>query len=267
MTSPSTQQILALDEEGFGLGLVFLEHSGRFAHAVLAVTPERRWVILESTEYDSAGEVLTHWPPSPPLQQLSIEPRPDKEQVALMVGMAGKSHWSMSAETDRRRRRIVLDVACRLTQSPQWLGSTYQVIGAPVLTPHAWSPPPSAPQFGGLRSVSLIVQAEILQGAAEQAGDAWRVAPEPCPPPCPPPAPGSSRFSSSCSDSGIVVVALAPRGVNTHAASKPRRGLSPLGDAPRPVNIAIWRGAAPRWDKPSGGGNGHGQSCFASCQL
>ncbi len=29
----------------------------------------------------------------------------------------------------------------------------------------------------------------------------------------------------------------------------------PLGDAPRPANSALWRGAALRWDKPSGGGN------------
>ena len=50
--------------------------------------------LLESIE----GTATDDWPPSPPLQSLSIETLPDGRRVALLVGMAGRSHWSASIE-------------------------------------------------------------------------------------------------------------------------------------------------------------------------
>ncbi len=72
-----------------------------------------------------------------------------------------------------------------------------------------------------------------------------------------------------------VQLALIVVSLQTYAASKPRRGMSPSSvaprqqrfrrgrrrDAPRPENSAFWREAAPRWhepDEPSGDGNGRG---------
>jgi hypothetical protein len=39
--------------------------------------------------------------------------------------MAGTSHWSVSVEADTARGEIVFDVACRISQQPLFLGSTY----------------------------------------------------------------------------------------------------------------------------------------------
>ena len=48
-------------------------------------------------------------------------------RVALLVGMAGRSHWSLSAEVVPAEQRITLDVACRCRAAGA-LGSTYQII-------------------------------------------------------------------------------------------------------------------------------------------
>jgi hypothetical protein len=39
--------------------------------------------------------------------------------------MAGTSHWSVSVETDTARAEMVFDVACRISQQPRFLGSSY----------------------------------------------------------------------------------------------------------------------------------------------
>jgi hypothetical protein len=70
------------------------------------------------------------WPPSPVLQSLHIEFRPAGVEAALLVGTAGRSHWSMSVETDPSKDRLLFDVACRIHDPPQWLGSTYHIAAA-----------------------------------------------------------------------------------------------------------------------------------------
>ena len=72
------------------------------------------------------------WPSSPPLQEVHLESRPDGRQIAFGVGRAGKSHWSLSVEPFTAGSGFVLDVACRVQESPQWLGSSYRRLG--VLT-------------------------------------------------------------------------------------------------------------------------------------
>jgi hypothetical protein len=52
---------------------------------------------------------------------------PDGRTFALLVGMAGASHWSASVEADPIRERIIFDVACRIKAEPKWLGSSYGV--------------------------------------------------------------------------------------------------------------------------------------------
>jgi hypothetical protein len=46
--------------------------------------------------------------------------------VALLVGMAGRSHWSVSVEPETAANTLLFDVACRVQQPPIWLGSSYQ---------------------------------------------------------------------------------------------------------------------------------------------
>ncbi len=80
--------------------------------------------VLESIE----GTPDQNWPPSPPLQELHLESRPDGKQLALLVGMAGTSHWSMSVEFDPHAGRAIFDVACRVKREADGLGSCYQSI-------------------------------------------------------------------------------------------------------------------------------------------
>lgn len=88
--------------------------------------PAVTW-LLESIE----GTPDDDWPPSPALQELHLEERPDGRRLALLVGMAGTSHWSLSVELDPVQRRALFDVACRVKRPPGKLGSAYrQLTGA-----------------------------------------------------------------------------------------------------------------------------------------
>ncbi|MCC9602702.1 hypothetical protein LOC67_19295 [Stieleria sp. JC731] len=66
------------------------------------------------------------WPASPPLQQLSVEVINDQE-VALGVGCAGTSHWSLSVQPIENGFHF--EWACRTKVSPERLLSTYQIRG------------------------------------------------------------------------------------------------------------------------------------------
>jgi len=78
--------------------------------------------LLSSLEGD--GEDA--WPPSPPLQQLSLEGARAGHQAALLIGMAGRSHWSLSVvKIADEPGSLEFDVACRANQSPLRLGSSY----------------------------------------------------------------------------------------------------------------------------------------------
>jgi len=82
------------------------------------------------------GNFQQHWPASPVMQELHEQPSTSRGRLVLLVGGAGKSHWSASVEEDSRengnikgdkRNRIVLDVAVRLQEAAQWLGSSYDL--------------------------------------------------------------------------------------------------------------------------------------------
>ena len=101
--------------------LCFVWSGDRYAHRLAVTDGGQEQVCFESLE-GAAGEA---WPPSPALQQLSFQPGASGSQCALLVGMAGKSHWSLSVEANESS--LVFDVACRVQQSPEWLGSSYRV--------------------------------------------------------------------------------------------------------------------------------------------
>ncbi|QDV86769.1 hypothetical protein [Planctomycetes bacterium TBK1r] len=76
------------------------------------------------------------WPESPPIQQLSIESI-DGRDVALGVGCAGTSHWSLSVEPTPEGFRF--DWACRAKETPEQLGTTYHDSAAIQIEPAAAS--------------------------------------------------------------------------------------------------------------------------------
>jgi hypothetical protein len=114
--------ISASNAEGRQLQVRFFRLGDRYAHCILFVEREQETVILESVE----GGDDDQWPPSPPLQQLTAEDRPDGRRVALLVGMAGRTHWSVSVEPHPSAAVVLFDAACRLQEEPSLLGSRYR---------------------------------------------------------------------------------------------------------------------------------------------
>lgn len=106
---------------GGGLRIVFVRRGDRFGHTIESVVDGQPRVVFASVEGDAAEP----WPASPPFQQLHFEDRPEGKRVALLVGMAGTSHWSASVEFDATRGEAIFDVACRMRSAPVQLGSLY----------------------------------------------------------------------------------------------------------------------------------------------
>lgn len=94
----------------------------RHGHVIEAVLNGSLVTVLESIE----GDASQPWPPSPALQSLDITDL-DSGPVALLVGMAGRNHWSASYEARTRDGALVLDWACRTTGDPGQLWTTYRL--------------------------------------------------------------------------------------------------------------------------------------------
>ena len=104
------------------LGVEFVRQGDRYHHTIFVSDGTSRSDYATSLE----GDPQQLWPTSPALQQLSLQPLPDGRRVALLVGMAGKSHFSLSVIADEPSQRLVFEAACRYQTKPQFLGSTYE---------------------------------------------------------------------------------------------------------------------------------------------
>lgn len=127
-------QLLEVTCGDLGLRVSFTRSRDRFGHEVSALFSAQQVPLLASQE----GTDVERWPASPPLQQLSVEHRRDGQHVALAVGMAGNSHWSLSVQLQPERLAIEFDAACRCSAQPERLGSAYVTLV------------PFAPQGSGL---------------------------------------------------------------------------------------------------------------------
>lgn len=105
-----------------GVGVHFWREADRYQHQIAVETAGERLLWLSSIE----GEAIDAWPPSPPLQELHLEDRPGGKQVALLVGRAGRAHWSLSVEADGAHETLLFDVACRTACDAERLGSSYR---------------------------------------------------------------------------------------------------------------------------------------------
>lgn len=103
------------------LWVEFARLGDRFVHTVYGAVGKRMETVVVSVE----GTDLENWPASPALQQLSIEHR-EQGEVALLVGMAGRSHWSLSVEAERGRGTLLFDAACLARERPEQCGSCYR---------------------------------------------------------------------------------------------------------------------------------------------
>lgn len=107
------------------LRLQFERSGDRYAHTIYirCASGEER-LLLTSLE----GDDTAPWPASPPLQNVHLEQRSAGVKVALAVGMAGRSHWSLAVEA-LPGGELRFDVACRLSETPDQLGSRYALGG------------------------------------------------------------------------------------------------------------------------------------------
>ncbi len=103
------------------LKATFSQQGDRYAHQIAIGEGRLVRELLRSCE----GTDRSPWPISPPMQQLTEAEQRNGDQVLLLVGQAGRSHWSMSVEPDPTAAALTFDVACRVQQESEWLGSTY----------------------------------------------------------------------------------------------------------------------------------------------
>jgi hypothetical protein len=119
------EAIEVIGTDGLCLRVQFLWRHDRFGNVISVVNAGGESIaLLESVE----GTPEDHWPPSPPLQSLSIETLSDGRRAALLLGMAGGSHWSASVEPSSGEAALTFDLACRSARQPGILGSRYRRI-------------------------------------------------------------------------------------------------------------------------------------------
>jgi hypothetical protein len=121
-----SEAIEARGDNGIGLRVEFVWRGDRFGHAISWINEDGvAQPLLESIE----GLGTDAWPASPPLQSLTLHTLPSGHPAALLVGMAGRSHWSASVEATAGRATLQFDIACRHSAQPEWLGSRYRFFG------------------------------------------------------------------------------------------------------------------------------------------
>jgi hypothetical protein len=124
----------AVEPSGLTLRVRFMREADRYSHAILAVeSGGRERLLLASLE----GTPDDGFPPSPPLQSLSIEELAPGRRAALLVGMAGRGHWSASVEAVPGRAALVFDIACRWDAASAALRSTYRLQAGVEEAPYA----------------------------------------------------------------------------------------------------------------------------------
>ena len=129
------RELSALNSDGVGIRVRFDWLGDRYGHQIEAVDGHFSRKVLESVE----GGQEANWPQSPPLQNVNVSWITSDTQhghVAMLVGGTGNSHWSMCVSVRDGNKdvfdntsgtELFFDVACRVHDAPEFLGSTYRV--------------------------------------------------------------------------------------------------------------------------------------------
>lgn len=156
-----------------GWRLEFRLNGGRFEHVVCRLKGGRFVELIRSLE----GPEQHEWPVSPPFQELQVQRSPSGVHAALLVGRAGRSHWSASIELVEAADLVRFDVAGRIHEQPSWLGSCYTLN-------QAWKLVGGALLLGGeARLVADSLEVQEPQSPGTPA--ILRLAASPAPPPYP----------------------------------------------------------------------------------
>jgi hypothetical protein len=128
----------SVSPSGHVLRVVLEQAADRVGHRIEVLVPrvaDSPSILAELRSLEGTSHEL--WPPSPPLQSCSLQEIRPGQIAAFLVGMAGKSHWSASIEAVPSQGVVVFDVACRVPQMPDWLGSTYSPSAAGMEDQHS----------------------------------------------------------------------------------------------------------------------------------
>jgi hypothetical protein len=119
--------------EAGGLRVEFQRRGDRWGHRIAVIQAGRITPLLESVE----GTADEDWPASPALQELHLEKRAAAPPLILLVGMAGRSHWSASVEIELASPagKVIFDVACRTSAAAEPLKSTYRLLTGATVEP------------------------------------------------------------------------------------------------------------------------------------
>lgn len=125
--------IHSLELDNVRLQLTFEFQQDRYSHRLFLAPAESAGSDEHKGSVDDRPAMASYegaadqaWPVSPPFQQLSVEPIEGRD-VALLTGMAGKSHWSASISPDLDRPFLTFDIATKYSDSPEYLGSRYEI--------------------------------------------------------------------------------------------------------------------------------------------
>jgi hypothetical protein len=110
----------------------FVWQRDRFTHQIVCGWSDQERVLLQSVE----GSDVQDFPPSPPLQDMSVEAR-GAGQVALGVGMAGGAMWSLSVAADGHLPQLEFDWACQARGAEIWPRNCY--VSLPDAGPANWA--------------------------------------------------------------------------------------------------------------------------------
>lgn len=162
---------------GAGWRILFLRRDDRIAHRIELATGRStlgglaKGDVFEPLVESIEGSADDPWPPSPALQQLHFHQQTSGGNAALLVGMAGRSHWSAAIEMASDGRQASFELACRSAGQPVWLGTQYRILA------HG----PIEIVSGGAQIGRLVVSSHfpwtiehrILQLPAAPSADRW----------------------------------------------------------------------------------------------
>lgn len=169
-TDAAPRVLEILGRGGRGLRVTFTWDEDRFGHEIAYLEGPAATVCLKA----ELGVEQDPWPASPALQQLSLEGLQSDRPRALLVGMAGKSHWSQSVEADATAASLTFDVACRVQRQPRWLGSSYRTLH------DAWRSPTADGRIAMGSQIELNIEpaAGSPPSRIERVGDLLVIAPD-----------------------------------------------------------------------------------------
>ena len=104
------------------VGVQFDSVRERHSHQLLMRHDSDVLEMVQSIE--GAGDEA--WPDSPVFQQVEPCELGEGRQGIVAVGLGGTSHWSMAIDGDLAVG-LKFDVACRVSESPSFLGSSYRM--------------------------------------------------------------------------------------------------------------------------------------------